>query len=493
VPVPTKITDLSTTAASNSPQGGDTVGVLMDDYLRGIQQVIRKETFHNVLLKTGAYTVTSDDINRVIACDAVTGGITISLPAAATLTDGFAVTIIKIDSAENFVTIDADGAETIDGEPTFILWRELQSVTITSDGLNWFIVNENNATHENRNLILNGAQRFWSEKTFYTGITTGKVIHDKYRFNIAGSGTWKAERSTDVPTFAQARKVLEYSVKFTVTTADATVSSTDHAEFTQLIEGRLFKQAYKRPLSVRLWMKSNKVGNYYCAFRSGVLDASYVTKWCCFAADTWELKKVRMTAPPTIGTWAFTAATGLDFSIVFVAGSALQASTPDVWLSGNRLGESGVVNVADAVNNYINITDLRVVMGPDPDDLAMDMDIDEESYLLRRYREKSYALDTVTGTVETGTEVVVITPNAIADGAVLHVKENFLVYKRASPTLTLFSSSGVQGSVTVGGTDRTASVSQVSARGIIHITNTSGVTWAAGSTVAFHYYADSEL
>lgn len=41
MPVPSRITDLSATAASNSPAGTDPVGPNLDDYLRGIQAVLR--------------------------------------------------------------------------------------------------------------------------------------------------------------------------------------------------------------------------------------------------------------------------------------------------------------------------------------------------------------------------------------------------------------------------------------------------------------------
>jgi hypothetical protein len=41
MPVPTRITDLSATAASNSPAGSDTIGTTLDDYLRSAFQIIR--------------------------------------------------------------------------------------------------------------------------------------------------------------------------------------------------------------------------------------------------------------------------------------------------------------------------------------------------------------------------------------------------------------------------------------------------------------------
>lgn len=44
--VPTVLTDLSATAASNSPSGSESVGSSLDDYLRGIQAVLRGNLAH---------------------------------------------------------------------------------------------------------------------------------------------------------------------------------------------------------------------------------------------------------------------------------------------------------------------------------------------------------------------------------------------------------------------------------------------------------------
>lgn len=43
MPVPSSIADLSTTAASNSPAGSDAIGTSLDDYLRTIQAIIKRE------------------------------------------------------------------------------------------------------------------------------------------------------------------------------------------------------------------------------------------------------------------------------------------------------------------------------------------------------------------------------------------------------------------------------------------------------------------
>ena len=41
--VPTSAADLSTTAASNSPAGSDSIGTSLDDYLRAIQAIVKQE------------------------------------------------------------------------------------------------------------------------------------------------------------------------------------------------------------------------------------------------------------------------------------------------------------------------------------------------------------------------------------------------------------------------------------------------------------------
>lgn len=92
--------------------------------------------------KTGAYTVTTSDRNKLITGDATSAGFTITLPAAATAGDGFKVSFKKIDSSANAVTIDGDGSETIDGATTYVLSTQYQSVTVVSDGSNWLTVND---------------------------------------------------------------------------------------------------------------------------------------------------------------------------------------------------------------------------------------------------------------------------------------------------------------------------------------------------------------
>lgn len=87
--------------------------------------------------ETANYTaVLTDD---VILVDASGGAVTITLPAAADRT-GKQYDIKKIDSSGNAVTIDGDGSETIDDSLTNIIGAQYNSVTIVSDGTEWWII-----------------------------------------------------------------------------------------------------------------------------------------------------------------------------------------------------------------------------------------------------------------------------------------------------------------------------------------------------------------
>ena len=90
-------------------------------------------------VKTGAYTVTIDDATKIIAVDASSGAVTITLLAAATAGDGFEITVKKTDSSVNAVTVDGNAAETIDGIATFVLPNGDNSVKLRSDGSNWLV------------------------------------------------------------------------------------------------------------------------------------------------------------------------------------------------------------------------------------------------------------------------------------------------------------------------------------------------------------------
>jgi hypothetical protein len=91
----------------------------------------------NTVEKSSGYTATATDY--AIMCDASGGGFTITLPAAASHT-GRVYHIKKIDLSGNIVTVDGNSSETIDDATTAVLTTQYESITIQSDGDEWFIL-----------------------------------------------------------------------------------------------------------------------------------------------------------------------------------------------------------------------------------------------------------------------------------------------------------------------------------------------------------------
>ena len=85
--------------------------------------------------KTANYTATTFD--EVILADATSGTITVSLPTAAGRTDP--ITVKKIDSSANPVTVDASGSQTIDGQLIKRLDAQWDHVTLVPYNGNWYV------------------------------------------------------------------------------------------------------------------------------------------------------------------------------------------------------------------------------------------------------------------------------------------------------------------------------------------------------------------
>lgn len=84
----------------------------------------------------------------VVTVSASGGSRTITLPTAVGV-QGKVYTIKKTDSSANTITIDGNGTETIDGNLTFILYKQYEAINIISDGSNWYrIMSAHSTTHD---------------------------------------------------------------------------------------------------------------------------------------------------------------------------------------------------------------------------------------------------------------------------------------------------------------------------------------------------------
>ena len=84
-----------------------------------------------------AYTLSVDD--STVLVDASGGAVTVTLKSAL-VCEQKRITIKKIDSSGNAVTVDADGSETIDGAATKSLAAQYNYIELVSQGGAWWIV-----------------------------------------------------------------------------------------------------------------------------------------------------------------------------------------------------------------------------------------------------------------------------------------------------------------------------------------------------------------
>jgi len=85
---------------------------------------------------TATSNVTAVD-RQIVLGDASGGALTVTLPA---VSDAQLVTVKKIDSSSNAVTIATPGSETIDGQGSIDLVTQFSARELTSDGSNYFII-----------------------------------------------------------------------------------------------------------------------------------------------------------------------------------------------------------------------------------------------------------------------------------------------------------------------------------------------------------------
>jgi hypothetical protein len=92
---------------------------------------------NKVVSKSGAYTLLGADFCCLV--DASGGNITITLPAVAGIS-GTEYYIKKTDASVFVVTVDGNGAETIDGNTTYTLDMPLDTLHIICDGSTWNVL-----------------------------------------------------------------------------------------------------------------------------------------------------------------------------------------------------------------------------------------------------------------------------------------------------------------------------------------------------------------
>jgi hypothetical protein len=96
----------------------------------------QQQPFHVAVTQVATFTVS--EVYGFYPCDASATAMTAFLPpAAAHKSKRYAIK--KVDSSGNAVTLDGADSETIDGATTQVITAQYVTLTVVSDGTQWWI------------------------------------------------------------------------------------------------------------------------------------------------------------------------------------------------------------------------------------------------------------------------------------------------------------------------------------------------------------------
>jgi len=215
-----------------------------------------------------------------------------------------------------------------------------------------------------RNRIINGDMRI-DQRNAGASVTmnAGSLANNTVDRWIAGEDT---DGAMSIQRVAEAPAGFTNSLKFTTTTADASLASTQYAVVSQRIEGFNtadfgFGAAGASTITLSFWIRSSLTGSFGGAVRNGTVDRSYPFSYTINLANTWEYKTVTITGD-TSGTWATDNSHGMN--AVFNLGSGTDfLGTVNTWGAANYHGPTGAGSVIGTLSATWQITGVQLEPG----------------------------------------------------------------------------------------------------------------------------------
>jgi len=345
-----------------------------------------------------------------------------------------------------------------------------------------------------KNRIINGAmpvsQYYGSTDTAVTASV--QYMIDRWRSIEITDGAMSVQQSTT------STAGFNNSMKFTVTTADASLSAGQLCGFNQFIEGYNtadlgWGTANASTVTLSFWVRSSLTGTFAGAFRNSAENRGYIFTYTINSANTFEYKTITV-AGDTSGTWDKTNGAGIDVIFSLGTGTTYQG-TAGSWQASNAFNTSGAVSVIGTLNATFYITGVQLEKGS----TATSFDYrpyGTELQLCMRYYEKTYEIGTVPGTA---TSLGAATSGGGSTGSTTSFiggnGQRFTVPKRTAPTVTVYDLAGNSG------------VCQRWQLGVSNVNNQNWVTDTPSATafsgysgsgsntsgVNYHYTASAEL
>ena len=212
-----------------------------------------------------------------------------------------------------------------------------------------------------KNRIINGDMRIAQRGTSFTiSDSTATYTVDRWRIFENTDGAFTLSQDTTVPAgFTNSLKVL-------VTTADASVTSTQLAYVSQFIEGFNVSDfewgtANAKTVTLSFWVRSSVTGTFGGGLINVDNNRSYPFNYSISAADTWEQKTITV-AGDTTGTWGAGSGVGLRLMFSMGCGTNFQG-TANQWNAAEDITVTGETQLVNTLNATWYVTGVQLEVG----------------------------------------------------------------------------------------------------------------------------------
>ena len=214
-----------------------------------------------------------------------------------------------------------------------------------------------------RNRIINGDMRI-DQRNAGASVTipnnASTYTLDRWVTYSNNDGVCSVQRVSETPTG------FSNSLKFTTTTADASLSATQRVVVQQFVEGFNTSDlgwgtASAQPITLSFWIRSSLTGTFGGAFGNSAQSRSYPFTYTINSANTFEYKTVTVTGD-TSGTWLSDNGVGVRIYFGLGVGSTY-SGTAGAWAASDLNSATGAVSVIGTLSATWQITGVQLEAG----------------------------------------------------------------------------------------------------------------------------------
>jgi hypothetical protein len=211
-----------------------------------------------------------------------------------------------------------------------------------------------------KNRIINGAMQIDQRNAGASVTFSSQYTVDRWVAVEDSDGAMTAQQISDAPVG------FTKSLRFTTTTADASLGATQYVSVSQFIEGfntsdLAWGTANASTITISFWVKSSLTGTFGGSLRNGDYNRSYSFTYTISASNTWEQKTITI-AGDTTGTWATDNNASIRLAFGLGVGSTF-SGTAGSWSGSNFVSSTGATSVIGTLNATWQVTGVQLEKG----------------------------------------------------------------------------------------------------------------------------------